>query len=142
MHSHLISRLPSAYEMHYAISTQSIQYIKYAYIIKFTITPHVIQCLSTITQISSLELSTIPFPMAYTHNYIPYNCDIMLTYQAYTLTYYFPHNSNHSLQTISNPKHMDVYGPFHTNWDCFYSSKTEQVGCPWAAHSSNIGSSL
>ena len=43
MHSHLISRLPDAYEMHYAISTQSNQYIKYAYILKFTITPHVIQ---------------------------------------------------------------------------------------------------
>ena len=36
---------------------------------------------------------------------------------------------------------MDIYGPFHTNWDCFYSPKTEQVGCPRAAHSSYIGSS-
>ena len=36
---------------------------------------------------------------------------------------------------------MNIYGPFHTNWDCFYSPKTEQVGCPRAAHSSFIGSS-
>ena len=27
--------------------------------------------------------------MAYTHNYIPYNCDIILTHQAYALTYQF-----------------------------------------------------
>ena len=54
------------------------QYIKYAYIPKFTITPHVIQFLSTITQTSSLGLNTISSPMAYTHNYIPYNCDIMI----------------------------------------------------------------
>ena len=40
------------------------------------------------------------------------------------------------------PKHMNIYGPFHTNWDCFYSPKTEQVGCPRAAHSSFIGSSV
>ena len=39
------------------------------------------------------------------------------------------------------PKHMNICGPFHTNWDCFYSPKTEQVGCPRAVHSSFIGSS-
>ena len=34
MHSHLNSRLPSAYEMHYVISIIFIQYINYAYIHK------------------------------------------------------------------------------------------------------------
>ena len=34
---------PVHMKMHYAFSTQSNQYIKYAYIIKFAITPHVIQ---------------------------------------------------------------------------------------------------
>ena len=34
IHSHLNSRLPSAYEMHYAISIIFIQYINYAYIQK------------------------------------------------------------------------------------------------------------
>ena len=74
------------------------QYIKHAYIPKFTITSHVIQFLSTITQTSSLGLNTISSPMAYTHSYIPYNCDIMLTHQAYTLTYLFPLSSSHSIQ--------------------------------------------
>ena len=32
---------------------------------------------------------------------------------------------------------MNICGPFHTNWDCFYSPKTEQVGCPRAAHFSS-----
>ena len=74
MHSHLISRLPSAYEMQYAISIIFIPiYIKYAYILKFTFTPHVIQSGLNNTQISSLEQITISSPMAYTHNYIPYN---------------------------------------------------------------------
>ena len=74
MHSHLISRLPSAYEMHYAISIIFIpMYIKYAYILKFTFTPHVIQSGSNNTQIRSLEQITISSPLAYTHNYIPYN---------------------------------------------------------------------
>ena len=71
--------------------------------------------LSTITQISSLEQITISSPMAYTHNYIPYNCDIMLTPQAYALTYLFPLNSSHSFQPISYTPHMDLFGPIHTN---------------------------
>ena len=54
--------------------------------------------ISTITQISSLEQFIISSPMAYTHNYIPYNCDIMLTHQVYALTYLFPLNSSHSIQ--------------------------------------------
>ena len=79
--------------------------------------------------------------MTYTHNYIPYNCDIILIQEVHALTYPFPHKSSHSHQTIPMPKHMDIYGPFHTNWDYFYSPKTEQVGCPRAAHFSYISSS-
>ena len=143
MHSHLISRLPGAYEMHYAISTIFIpiyQICIYSQIYNHTTCNSIF--LSTITQIISLEPITIPFSMTYTHNYIPYNYVILLTHLIHASAYLFPHNSSHSLQTISIPKHMDVYGPFHTNWDCFYSPKIEQVGCPWAAHSSNIGSYL
>ena len=87
MHSHLISRLPGTYEMHYVISTIFIPIYQIYNILKFALKPHVIQCLSTITQTSSLEQITILSPMSYTQNYIPYNCDIMLTHQAYTLTY-------------------------------------------------------
>ena len=67
MHSHLISRLPGAYEMHYAISTNI--HISICNILNFTSTPHVIQYGSNNTQISSLEQITISSPMAYTHNY-------------------------------------------------------------------------
>ena len=84
MHSHLISRLPGAHEIHYAISTIFIPiYIKciYSQFYNYTTGNSII---STITQISSLEQITISSPMAYTHNYIPYNCDIMLTPQALT----------------------------------------------------------
>ena len=111
------------------------KYITYAYILKFTFTPHVIQQYgSTNTQISSLEQIiisspmaythnyipyneqiTIASPMAYTHNYIPYNCNIMLTHQAYALTYLFPLNSSHSFQPISYTPHMDVFGPIQAN---------------------------
>ena len=74
MHSHLIYRLPGAYEMHYAISIIFIQIYHLSYILKFTFTPHVIQQYgSTNTQIISLEQIIISSPMAYTHNYIPYN---------------------------------------------------------------------
>ena len=79
MHSHLISGLPGAYEMHYAISTIFIPiYIKciYSQFSNYTTCNSII---STITKINSLEQITISSPMAYTHNYIPYNCDIMLT---------------------------------------------------------------
>ena len=78
MHSHLISRLPGAHEMHYAISTIFIPiYIKciYSQFYNYTTGNSII---ITITQISSLEQITTSSPMAYTHNYIPYNCDIML----------------------------------------------------------------
>ena len=84
MHSHLISRLPGAYEMHYAISTIFIPiYIKCIYFQFYNYTTGN-SIISTITQISSLEQITISSPMAYTHNYIPYNCNIMLTPQALT----------------------------------------------------------
>ena len=79
--------------------------------------------------------------MAYQHNLIPFNCVIKLVHKNQVLTYLFPHIPSHSFQQFKCPKHMDLYGPFHTNWDCFYSPKTKHVGCPRAAHSSNIGSS-
>ena len=83
-HSHLISRLPGAYEMHYAISTILYQYIICIYSQFFYNHTTCNSTISTITQISSFEQITISSPMAYTHNYIPYNCDIMLTPQALT----------------------------------------------------------
>ena len=102
MHSHLISRLPGTYECIMPFQSFLYKYITYAYILKFTFTPHVIQQYrSTNTQISSLEQITISSPMAYTHNYVPYNCDIMLTHQVYALTCLFPLNSSHSFQPIS-----------------------------------------
>ena len=73
MHSHLNSRLPSAYEMHYAISIIFIPIYQICIYSQITCTPHVIQSGSNITQISSFEQFTISSPMAYTHNYIPYN---------------------------------------------------------------------
>ena len=57
--------------------------------------------------------------MAYTHNYISYNCDIMLTPQAYALTYLFPLNSSYSFQPTSYTPHIDVFGPIHTNPELF-----------------------
>ena len=129
MHSHLISRSPSAYEMHYAISIIFLyKYITYAYILNFTFTSYVIQQYgSTNTQISPLEQIIISSPMAYTHNYIPYNCNIMLTHQAYALIYLFPLNSSHSFQPISYTPHMDVFGPIQANQGLFLTvPKTEQ----------------
>ena len=79
--------------------------------------------------------------MAYQHNLIPFNCVIKLIHKNQVLTYLFPHIPSHSFQQFKCPKHMDLYDPFHTNWDCFYSPKTGQVGCQRAAHSSYIGSS-
>ena len=95
VHSHLISRLPGAYEIHYAISNIFIpiyQICIYSKIWNHTTCNSII---STITQISSLEQITILSPMAHTHNYISYNCDIMLTPQTHALTYLFPINSSH-----------------------------------------------
>ena len=96
MHSHLISRLPGAYEMHYSISTIFIpiyQICIYSHIWNHTTCNSTIS--TTITQISSLEQITISSPMTYTNNYIPYNCDIMLTPQTYALAYLFLINSSH-----------------------------------------------
>ena len=90
------------------------------------------------SQISSLELITIPFPMAYTHSYIPYNCDIMLIHKVHALTYSFPHKSSHSLQTISYSQNMDVFGPIHTNPGLFLTvlkqSSGLSVGSPLTKH--------
>ena len=138
MHSHLISRLPSGNALcHFNTIYTNISIMH----IFSNLQSHHMQFKfdQPTPKFCSLELITIPFPMAYAHNYILYNYGIMLTHQA--LTYYF-----HTTQAIhfNNfiPKHMDIYGPFHTNWDCFYSPKIEKVGCPWAAHASNIGSTL
>ena len=83
---------------------------------------------STITQINSLELITNSSPMAYTHNYIPYNCDILLIHKVHALTYSFPHKSSHSLQTISYTQHMDVFGPIHTNPGLFLTIPKQNSG--------------
>ena len=69
MHSHLISRLPGAYEMHYAISTILYQYIKYAYILNFTITPHVIQRFQPSPKLAHLSKSQSHLQMS-THTII------------------------------------------------------------------------
>ena len=115
MHSHLISRLPGAYEMHYVISIIFIPIYIICIYSQFYNHTTCNSTISTITQISSLDQFTISSTMTYTHNYISYNCDIMLTPQAYALTYLFPLNSSHSFHTISYTPHMDVFGPIFTN---------------------------
>ena len=97
--------------------------------------------ISTITQISSLELNTISSPMAHTHNYIPYNYDIILVQEVHALTYPFPHKSSHSFHQFQAPNTWTFLYHFTQTRDCFYSPKIEQVSCPRAAHSSYIGSS-
>ena len=80
MHSHLISRLPDAYEnalCHFNHFYTNIHQICIYY--QFYNHTTCNSTISTITQISSLEQFTISSPMDYTHNYIPYNCEIMLT---------------------------------------------------------------
>ena len=142
MHSHLISRLPGAHEMHYPISTIFIPiYIKciYSQFYNYTTGNSII---SIITQISSLEQITISSPMTYTHNYIPYNCDILLIHEVHALTYPFPHKSSHSFHQFQAPNTWTFFVHFTQTRDYFYSPKTEHVGCPWAAHSSNLCSSL
>ena len=144
MHSHLISRLPGAYENALCFFNHFHTNISNAYILNFfSITPQVIQQYgSTNTQISSLELIKIPFPMTYTHNYIPYNCDILLIHEVHALTYPFPHKSSHSFHQFQEPNTWTFLVHFTQTRDCFYSPKTEHMGCLWAAHSSNRGSSL
>ena len=100
MHSRLISRLPSAYECIMPFQHNLYKYIDYAYILKFKITPHVIQQYQPSPKLAHLSKSQ-SHPMAYRYNYILYNCDIMLVHKVHALTYPFPHKSSHSLQTIS-----------------------------------------
>ena len=74
--THLISRLPQCICDSLCHFTQYIQHMQiyhhaYIYIIYNYTTCN--STISTITQISSLELNTISSPMAHTHNYIPYN---------------------------------------------------------------------
>ena len=76
-------------KMHYAISTQFIQIYQLCIYSQICIHTTCYSTISTNTQISPLELITIPFPMAYTHNYILYNFGNMLPHQVHALTYYF-----------------------------------------------------
>ena len=84
MHSHLISRLPGAYENVLCLFNHFIPIYIICIYSQFYNHTTCNSTISTITQISSFERITISSPMAYTHNYIPYNCDIMLTSQALT----------------------------------------------------------
>ena len=140
MHSHLIPRLPGAYEnalCHFMsfmlIYSHTYIYINIfkshttCYVISSQVTP-IYQFWSTITQINSLELITNSSPMTYIPNYIPYNCDLMLIHKVHALTYPFPHKSNHSLQTIFYTQHMDLFYPFHTNPGLFLQSQNRDCG--------------
>ena len=108
-------------KMHYAISTQFIQIYQLCIYSKIYNHTTCNSTISTITQISSLKLNIIPFPNVYTHNYIPYNCDIKLTHQAYTLTYYF-----HTTQVI-HFKQFQAHNTwtflvqFTQKYSCYYS---------------------
>ena len=84
MYSHLISRLPGAYENALCIFNHFIPIYIICIYSQFYNHTTCNSTISTITQISSFERIIISSPMAYTHNYIPYNCDIMLTPQALT----------------------------------------------------------
>ena len=79
--------------------------------------------------------------MAYTHNYIPYNCDIILIQKVHALTYPFPNKSSHSFHQFQAPNPWTFLVHFTQTRDYFYSPKIEQVGCPRATHFSYIGSS-
>ena len=77
MHSHLISRLPGTYENALCLFNHFIPIYIICIYSQFYNHTTCNSTISTITQISSS-------PMAYTHNYILYNCDIILTPQALT----------------------------------------------------------
>ena len=103
MHSHLISRLPGAYEnalCHFMsfmlIYAHTYIYIYiYIYIYKifkshticYVISHNLHQYTNFGQPSPSLELITNSSPMTYTHNYIPYNCDLMLIHKVHALTY-------------------------------------------------------
>ena len=80
--------------------------------------------------------------MAYTHSYIPYNCDILLIHKVHALTYSFPHKSSHSLQTISYTQNMDVFGPIHTNLGLFLTIPKQSSGLSVGSPLTNIESTL
>ena len=84
IHSHLISRLPGAYENALCLFNHFIPIYIMCIYSQFYNHTTCNSTISTITQISSFERITISSLMAYAHNYIPYNCDIMLTPQALT----------------------------------------------------------
>ena len=107
MHSHLIPRLLGAYEMHYAISIMFIP----IYQICIYFTPHVYQPSPNLAHLSKSQFH-LQWPI---HTIIFHIIEqIILTHQAYALTYPFLHKSSHSCQLSYTP-HMDVFGPIHTN---------------------------
>ena len=83
--------------------------------------------ISTITQISSFEQITISSPMTYTHNYISYNCDIMLTHSCINLFISLIYQLKPFISYNFIPKHMDIYGPFHTNPGLFLQSQNKAL---------------
>ena len=117
MHSHLISRLPRAYE-------NALCFFNHFH-----------------TNIYKMHIFSISSPMAYTHNYIPYNCDIMLTHQAYALTYYFQSTQAIHFINFKHTKHGRFWSNSSQPGTVFNSPKNRTVGCLWAAHSLNVGSS-
>ena len=101
--AHLISRLPQCIRNALCHFTQYIQLYHLCIYYPFHNYTTYNSKISTITQISSLELNTISSPMAHTHNYIPYNCDIILIQEVPALTYPFPQKSIHSFHQIQAP---------------------------------------
>ena len=104
-HTCLISRLPWCIRNALcSLNTIYIPIYSLCNILKFSIHTTCNSTIAIITQISSLEQITISSPMVCTHNYIPYNCDIMLIHKVHALTYPFPHKSSHSFH--QNLAHM------------------------------------
>ena len=80
MHSHLISRLPGAYENALCLFNHFIPIYIICIYSQFYNHTTCNSTISTITQISSFERITISSPMVYKHNYILYNYVIVLTH--------------------------------------------------------------
>ena len=80
MHSHLISRLPGAYENALCLFNHFIPIYIICIYSQFYNHTTCNSTISTITQISSFEQFTISSQMTYKHNYILYNYVIVLTH--------------------------------------------------------------
>ena len=68
--------------------------------------------------------------MTHTHNYIPYNCDIILIQEVHALTYPFPHKSSHSFHQFQAPNTWMFLVHFTQTQDCFTVPKQRK----WAVH--------